>query len=173
MNRLTGHARTLVQRRRKHSERGAQSRRRRKVAIYNALEPYCLLAQVVVVKSRLSFFVALGHKDVSRIHPLAILLLETPDLSGFPAVVYARHVGLDGVAILGFGQPVTFQVGIIDLAHLDKARFAPDFAEDVVVMLAFFIVEVAQFCRAFDSTCCRLLDVDVDYTVVVLILLDM
>ncbi|KAL3961800.1 hypothetical protein ACCO45_003323 [Purpureocillium lilacinum] len=118
------------------------------------------LSLVVVDEAELGALVALGDDDVAAVPPLAVDVLEAPDLGGGPAVVLADDVAADEGLAIALGQPALLEVLVGDVIHGNPAALALDIAEQPVRVVARQVVEAAGLLGGAQARG-RLLDVDV------------
>lgn len=120
------------------------------------------LPHVIVNEAEGFLLVLLDHDGVPAVPPLAVDLLEAPDLPGLPALGgvlgLAEEVGAVGVL------PARLEVLVLDLGELDEAALAADVAEEPVRVLAVDVVEAAVLVRGGEARG-RLGDVDVRHHV--------
>lgn len=69
-----------------------------------------------------------GHQDVPDISPLALDLLETPDLVGDPTIINALCDALDELAV-GLDEPALLEKVVLDLVESDESGTALDRTE--------------------------------------------
>lgn len=117
------------------------------------------LSLVVVDELGGDLLVTLGHQDVPHMSPLAVDLLEAPDLISDPAVVDAFSDALDELAI-ALGKPASLEEVLLNLIKSDEPGSTLDGAEEPVRVLAVVEVEAAVLMSAAQARG-RLGDVDV------------
>lgn len=76
------------------------------------------------MKSNTLNILALANTDIPGVLPNAVLLLETPDLSGSPAITNALDVRVDSITVGSLGQPLALEeslvlVGVAELSDGD------------------------------------------------------